>query len=188
MAVYLMDWMISALWLKLVATINTNTMINRYLILSPDNDHVHRHLILRFCHAHRLSRLHTQRNYGSRPNILDMNEEDAGIFAQGAVGLALAATALAEAAQSLSEAAAALSVVSQDAKLPSTIYQSLESATGTQASGSQEIDNEKDQAQEVDDDGSSEGANTGNNAHPRDVTSETPSNKGSFSHKLSSHT
>ncbi|CAE6447429.1 unnamed protein product [Rhizoctonia solani] len=107
-----------------------------------------------------------------------MNDEDVDIFAQGAAGLTLAAGALAEAAQSLSEAAAALSafsIVSQDDESPSTAYQSCESVT--HVSESQETVNENDQDQEVDDDGSSEGANTGNNVYPRDVTPETPVGK-----------
>ncbi|KEP47226.1 hypothetical protein V565_163480 [Rhizoctonia solani 123E] len=107
-----------------------------------------------------------------------MNDEDLGIFAQGAAGLALAAGALAEAAQSLSEAAAALSafsIASQDDESPSTADRSCESKT--HVSESQETVNENGQDQEGDDDGSSVGANTGNNAHPRDVTPETPVDK-----------
>ncbi|EUC62841.1 hypothetical protein RSOL_458590 [Rhizoctonia solani AG-3 Rhs1AP] len=107
-----------------------------------------------------------------------MNDADLDIFAQGAAGLALAAGALAEAAQSLSEAAAALSafsIASQDDESPSTAYQSCES--NTHVSESQETVNENGQDQEGDDDGSSVGANTGNNAYPRDVTPETPVDK-----------
>ncbi|KAG8705168.1 hypothetical protein FRC11_009263, partial [Ceratobasidium sp. 423] len=106
-----------------------------------------------------------------------MNAEDANaIFSEGAAGLALAASALAEAAQALSEAAAALSAMGQDAKSPSTIYQSLRSTPGV--SESQGIDNEKDQIQEIDDDdASSVGANTGNNVHRGDTTPEVGSNE-----------
>ncbi|CAE6439879.1 unnamed protein product [Rhizoctonia solani] len=102
-----------------------------------------------------------------------MDEEDVQMFAQGAAGLALAASALAEAARSLSEAAAALSafsIASQDTEVPSTAYQSCESAT--QVSESHGMDDEGDDAQEADDDDSSVGANTGNNVYPRDVTPE----------------
>ncbi|CAE6412920.1 unnamed protein product [Rhizoctonia solani] len=105
-----------------------------------------------------------------------MNEDEAIIFAQGAASLALAASALAEAAQALSEAAAALSTMDQDAKSPSTIYQSFGNTPGV--SESQVTDDGKDQTQEIDDDdASSVGANTGNNVYRRDTTPEIVSNE-----------
>ncbi|CAE6500978.1 unnamed protein product [Rhizoctonia solani] len=101
-----------------------------------------------------------------------MSKKGANNFSGSAAELALAASALAEAAQALSEAAAALSSMSQDIKSPSTVYESLENTP--QVSESPGRDEEENSVQDIDDDASSVGANTGNNVYPRDITPQVP--------------